>query len=217
VAEPRRHTLGEEIAHSVTHGVGAVLSVAGVAVLAAFATLRGNAWHVVSCGIYGATLVLTYTASTVYHAIPASLPRAKGVLQALDHSAIYLLIAGTYTPFALGPLQGPWGWTLLGIVWGLALAGILLEMVPRLRHRRWTIVLYLGMGWLALVALEPLVEAISAGGVALLAAGGLAYTAGVLFYVWRRPFHHAVWHGFVLAGSALHFFCVLFYAIPRPV
>lgn len=205
----------EEIAHSITHGLGIVLSIAGLAVLTAFAALHGTIWHIVGCSIFGATLILLYVCSTLYHSIP--LPRAKAVLRRLDHAAIYLLIAGTYTPFALGPLQGPWGWTLLGIVWGLALTGILLEMIPRLRHRRWTIVLYLGMGWLAVVALEPLVEAISAGGVALLAAGGLAYTAGVLFYVWRRPFHHAVWHGFVLAGSALHFFCVLFYAIPRPL
>lgn len=203
----------EEIAHSITHGVGIVLSIAGLAVLAAVSARHGTLWHVVGCSIFGATLILLYVCSTLYHSIP--LPRAKAVLRRLDHASIYLLIAGTYTPFALGPLKGPWGWTLLGIVWSLAIAGIVLETVPRLRHRRWTIGLYLGMGWLVLVAIEPLIEAISVRGVALLAAGGVAYTVGVLFYAWRRPYHHAVWHGFVLAGSILHFLSVLLYAIPR--
>jgi hemolysin III len=215
VTEPRRHTVGEEIAHSVTHGVGAALSVAGVAVLAAFATLRGNAWHVVSCGVYGATLVLTYTASTVYHAIPASLPRAKGVLQALDHSAIYLLIAGTYTPLTLVNLRGAWGWTLFGLVWGLAVAGILFDVLAPARLHWVSVVLYVAMGWLVVLAARPLVRVMAPGGILLLVTGGLAYTGGIAFYAWHRlRYHHAIWHGFVLAGSTLHFFAILFFVVP---
>jgi hemolysin III len=210
-----RHTLGEEIAHSVTHGVGAALSVAGVAVLAAFASLRGNAWHVVSCSVYGATLVLTYTASTVYHAIPASFPRAKGVLRVLDHSAIYLLIAGTYTPFTLVSLRGPWGWTLFGLVWGLAVAGILFDVLAPARLHWLSVVLYVAMGWLVVTAARPLVQVMPSTGILLLVAGGLAYTGGIAFYVWRQlRYHHAIWHGFVLAGSILHFFAVLFFVVP---
>jgi hemolysin III len=208
------YTTAEEIAHSVLHGLGIILSIAGLAILSAYAALHGTVWHVVGCSVFGATLILLYVASTLYHSIPN--PGAKNVLRRLDHAAIYLLIAGTYTPYALGPLKGPLGWTLFTIVWGLALCGILLEVVPKLRRRGLAIALYLGMGWLVIFAIQPLARAISAEGVALLAAGGMAYTLGVVFYVWRRPFHHAVWHGFVLAGSILHFFSVLFYAIPRP-
>jgi hemolysin III len=208
-------TLGEEIAHSVTHGVGAALSVAGVAVLAAFASLRGTAWHIVSCSVYGATLVLTYTASTVYHAIPPSFHQAKGVLRVLDHCAIYLLIAGTYTPLALVNLRGPWGWTLFGLVWGLAVAGIVFESVAPGRLRVATVILYLAMGWLVVGAARPLVRVLAPGGLVLLVAGGLCYTGGVAFYAWSRlRYHHAIWHGFVLAGSVLHFFAILFYVIP---
>ncbi len=199
----------------MTHGVGAILSVVGVAVLAAFASLRGNAWHVVSCGVYGATLVLAYTASTAYHAIPASLPRAKGVLQTLDHTAIYLLIAGTYTPFTLVNLRGAWGWTLFGLVWGLAVAGILFDVLAPARLHWLSVVLYVAMGWLVVLAARPLARVMALGGILLLVAGGLAYTGGIAFYAWRRlRYHHAIWHGFVLVGSILHFFAVLFFVIP---
>ncbi len=199
----------------MTHGVGAALSVAGVAVLVAFASLRGNAWHVVSCGVYGATLVLAYTASTVYHAIPASLPRAKGVLQALDHCAIYLLIAGTYTPFTLVNLRGTWGWTLFGLVWGLAVAGILFDVLAPARLHWVSVVLYVAMGWLVVLAVRPLVRVMAPGGILLLVTGGLAYTGGIAFYAWHRlRYHHAIWHVFVLVGSILHFFAVLFFVVP---
>jgi hemolysin III len=208
-------TLGERIADSVTHGVGAALSVAAVAVLVAFASLRGNAWHIVSCSVYGATLVLAYTASTVYHAFPASSSRARGVLRALDHSTIYLLIAGTYTPLTLVNLRGVWGWTLFGLVWGLAVAGIIFDALAPARLHWVSVVLYVAMGWLVVMAARPLVRVMPAGGIVLLVAGGLAYTGGITFYAWRTlRYHHAIWHGFVLAGSVLHFFAVLFYVVP---
>jgi hemolysin III len=207
-------SLGEEIAHAVSHGVGVVLAIAGLAVLVAMAALRGNAWHVTGAAIFGATLVLLYTASTLYHAIP--IVRAKKVLRVLDHSAIYLLIAGTYTPFTLGPLRGPWGWALFGVVWTAAVAGVVFKSVAVDRAPILSTALYAAMGWCVVVALGPLVHALAAGGLVLLVAGGVAYTLGIVFYAWQRRFHHFVWHLFVLAGSVLHYFAVLFYVIPRP-
>ena len=209
------YTLGEEIAHSVTHGVGILLSIGGLAVLVAFAALRGDAWHIVGCSIFGATLVLAYTASTVYHAIPGSFPRAKKVLRVLDHAAIYLLIAGTYTPFTLVNLRGPWGWTLFGVVWGMAVLGIVFKATLIGRLRVLSVAFYVVMGWLVLIAARPLGQSVALGGLVLLIAGGVVYTSGVAFYAWTRlPYHHAIWHGFVLAGSTLHFFAVLLYVVP---
>ncbi len=209
------YSVGEEIAHSVTHGVGLVFSIAGLAVLTAFAALKGTAWHIVACSVYGATLVLAYTASTVYHAIPVSLPTTKKVLRILDHSAIYLLIAGTYTPFALVNLRGPWGWSLLAVVWALAVLGIVFKAILIGRLRVVSVLFYVLLGWLVVVAAKPLGQSVAAGGLALLVGGGIAYTAGVAFYAWRRlPYHHAIWHGFVLTGSVLHYFAVLFYVVP---
>jgi hemolysin III len=211
--KPPRYSPSEEIANSVTHGVGVVLSIAGLAVLTAFASVFGTAWHIVSCSIYGATQILLYTASTLYHSLPFS--RAKAILRVLDHSAIFLLIAGTYTPFTLVNLRGPWGWSLLIAVWTLALLGIALQSRLIRQRALITTLPYLGMGWLAVVGLRPLLEAVAPGGLALLAAGGLAYTVGAVFYVWRRlPYHHAIWHLFVLAGSTCHYFAVLLYVIP---
>ena len=204
------YSVKEEIAHSAIHGVGILLSIAGLIVLVLIARRTGDPVQVVAYSIYGLTLILLYLASTLYHSIPY--PRAKPVLRVLDHSAIYLLIAGTYTPFTLISLRGGWGWTLFGLVWGMALLGIALKITAMGRFRWLSMVLYLGMGWLALIALEPLLRAISAGGVKLLFLGGVSYTLGTLFYGWRRlPYHHAVWHAFVLAGSVLHFFAVLLY------
>lgn len=206
---------GEEVAHSVTHGVGIVLAIGGLATLVAFAALKGTAWHVVGCAVFGATLVLAYTASTVYHAIPASFERAKLVLRVLDHSSIYLLIAGTYTPFCLVNLRGPWGWSLFGVVWGLAMLGIVFKAVLIGRLRVLSVAFYVALGWLVVVAARPLTRAVAPGGLALLFGGGIAYTAGVAFYAARKlRYHHAVWHAFVLAGSVLHFFAVLFYVVP---
>ena len=209
----RRYSLGEEIANSVIHGAGMLLAIAALAVLTTFASLRGNAWHIVGCSVFGATLVLLYGTSTLYHSIQH--PRLKSVLRVLDHAAIFLLIAGTYTPFALVSLRGPWGWSLLGVIWGLALAGVVLKVTRRHKWVTASVVLYLAMGWAAVVALKPLLAAVEPGGLALMLAGGLSYTAGVAFYAWRRlPYHHAVWHVFVLAGSVFHFFAVLLYVIP---
>ncbi len=196
----------------MTHGVGGLLAIAGLAVLVTFAAIRGSAWHVVGCSIFGATMVLLYTSSTLYHAIRA--PRAKQVLRRLDHAGIFLLIAGTYTPFTLVSLRGPWGWSLLGVIWGLAVLGILLQSGSR-RHPVLSVALYVAMGWTVLIAIRPLLSSLPRGGLVLLVLGGLAYTAGIAFYAWRRlPFNHSIWHGFVLAGTVLHFFAVLRYVIP---
>ena len=207
------YSLGEEIAHAVSHGIGILLSIAGLAVLVAFASLYGNAWHITSSSIYGATLILLYTASTLYHGIPQ--PAVKQVLRRIDHAAIFLLIAGTYTPFTLVNLRGEWGWTLFGLVWGFALLGVVLETVVKKRIKWLSLTLYLGLGWLVLIAIEPLLDAVATGGLVLLLAGGLSYSLGVVFYVRKQmAYHHAVWHLFVLAGSVLHFFSVFFYVLP---
>lgn len=211
MAEERPQTLGEEIANSVSHGV------ALLAALAAVPFLLTSAWQLnlasfVGATVFGATMVLLYLASTLYHALPPG--RAKRVFLKLDHGAIYLFIAGSYTPFALGALGGPWGWTLFGLVWSMAALGITLKMFDRLTHPWLSTGLYLAMGWLVLIAVVPLVRHVPTAGVALLVAGGLAYTAGVAFFLldsrWR--YAHAVWHGFVVAGTACHFFAVMDYA-----
>ncbi len=207
------YTPGEEIAHAVTHGIGILLSIAGLAVLVVFASLYGNAWHITTSSIYGATLILLYTASTLYHGIPH--PSVKRVLRRIDHAAIFLLIAGTYTPFTLVNLRGGWGWTLFGLVWGFAILGVVLETALKRRVKWLSLTLYLGLGWLVLIAIEPLLESVAAGGLILLLAGGLCYSLGVIFYVWKRlAYHHAVWHLFVMAGSVLHFFSIFFYVLP---
>ena len=214
-AAPPRFSLGEEIAHSVTHGLGVILSIAALAILVTFAALRGNAWHIVGSAVFGVTLIFLYTASTLYHSITH--PGAKKVLRILDHAAIFVLIAGTYTPFTLVNLRGGWGWTLFVLIWGLALVGIVYKVTASSRFRLLSVLLYLAMGWLVLVAIEPLVVSVAVPGLWLLLAGGLCYTLGLVFFLWRRlPYSHAVWHVFVLAGSICHFFAVLLYLIPRP-
>lgn len=209
-----QYTVGEEIANAVTHGVAALLSIAGLAVLVAFAVLYSGSPKVVAAvSIFGASMVFLYTASTLYHSIPN--PRAKKVLQYLDHSMIYVLIAGSYTPFCLITLQGYTGIALLCAVWLIAIAGISLQAV--LLHKAdWiNCLLYLSMGWLAVFVIDPLVSTLDSTGLALLVAGGLAYTVGVVFYIFERiPFSHAIWHTFILAGTTLQFFSVLFYVIP---
>lgn len=204
---------GEEIAHAVTHGIGVLGSVAGLVVLVVQAAQRGGARLVVGVTVFGVSMVILYTASTLYHALTAK--RAKRVFELLDHGAIYLLIAGSYTPFALVTLGGAWGWSILGTVWGLAVLGILYEVVL---HRPWkwlSLAFYLGLGWLLLVVIKPLMAVLPREALMLLAASGVAYTGGTIFYAWRGfPYHHAVWHVFVLAGTAFHFVCVLRYVIP---
>jgi len=210
-----RYALREEIANSLTHGIGIVLAIAGLAVLVAFAARFGDVWHVVGCSVFGAALILCFTTSTLYHSVQVE--RLKQTLRALDHSAIFVLIAGTYTPFMLVNLRGPWGWSLFAAIWTLALAGIVLRLALRGRLHGLVVSLYVAMGWAVVIAIEPMLRHVGTGGLVLLATGGLAYTAGVFFYRWRRlPYNHAIWHGFVLAGSALHFFAVLFYVIPWP-
>ncbi|HEY2291189.1 MAG TPA: hemolysin III family protein [Thermoanaerobaculia bacterium] len=213
MSDVKTYSVREEIAHSAIHGLGIALSIAGLIALVLTARRTGDAWDVVASAVYGATLILLYLASTLYHGIPHA--RAKRVLRVIDHSAIYLLIAGTYTPFTLISLRGPWGWTLFGLIWGLAILGIALKVAAMGRFRGLSLALYLGMGWLALVALRPLTAALARGGLILLVLGGIAYTSGVLFYVRPRlPYHHAFWHAFVLAGSVLHFFAILLYVVP---
>ncbi len=208
-----RYTFGEEIANSVTHGLGIVLSIAGLGVLTACASVFGDAWHIVSCSIFGATLIVLYTASTLYHSIQH--PRSKPVLRTLDHAAIFLLIAGTYTPFTLVNLRGIWGWSLFGAIWGLAILGVAIQFTALRRLVALSIFLYVSMGWAVVIAIKPMMDSVPTGGLILLLAGGLAYTLGIVFYLWRRaPYTHAIWHVFVLAGSAFHFFAVLFYVIP---
>ena len=204
---------GEEIASAVIHGLGLVLAVGGLGVLTAFSGTRGTPWHMTACSIYGATLILLFAASTLYHAVTHA--RAKAVLRVLDHAAIYLLIAGTYTPFTLVNLRGPWGWSLFGAVWGLALAGILLQTRLLQVPRRWSLLIYLLIGWAVLAAIMPLLRMVAPGGLLLLGAGGLAYTLGSVFYAWKGlRWGHPIWHVFVLAGSGLHYFAILFYVIP---
>lgn len=208
------YTLGEEIAHSITHGVGALLSIAGLAVLVTLSAMYGDAWHIVSSSIYGFTLILLYSASTLYHAVTN--PDLKEVLQKVDHAVIFLLIAGTYTPFTLVSLRGPWGWSLFGLVWGIALAGLVMELAVNNRRKWISISLYLGLGWVIVIAAKPLMSSVATGGLVLLLLGGLCYTFGVIFYAWKKlAYHHAIWHVFVMGGSALHFFAILFYVIPN--
>lgn len=213
VSHHPRYSLGEEIANSVIHGIGILLAIAALAVMVGYSVLDGDPWVIVSCAVYGTTLILLYTASTLYHAIPPG--PAKRVLRVIDHSTIFLLIAGTYTPFTLVALRGPWGWSLFGVVWGLAVLGILAQTVLMKRWPMVSLVLYILMGWVILVAIRPLLAALPLGGLVLLVAGGVVYTVGVIFFVWHRlPYNHALWHLFVLAGSVLHFFAVLLYVIP---
>ncbi len=210
---PPRYSTGEEIANSVTHGVGLILAIAGLAVLTGYASRLGNGWHMVSCIVFATTLILQYAFSTLYHSI--QIPRAKSIMRVLDHSAIFLLIAGTYTPFMLVNLRGTWGWTLFGVVWTLALLGVLFQVSLLRRWQGVSLSLYIGMGWVVVIAIKPMLESVAMGGLILLLLGGLAYTSGVGFYLWKRlRYHHAIWHGFVLLGSILHFFAVLFYVIP---
>jgi hemolysin III len=209
------YTPREELANSLTHAIGAVLSGAGLVRLVIRSAQHGDAWHVVSTAIFGATLVLLYTASTLYHSFRNE--RTKQVLQKFDHAAIFLLIAGSYTPFVLVTLRGPWGWSLFGVVWGLAIIGVTLKFWFAGRFRLGSTLIYLAMGWLVLVAIKPLLVALPVGGLKLLLAGGLCYTGGAGFYLWKRlPYHHAIWHLFVLAGSACHWAAVFLYVVPGP-
>lgn len=208
------HTTGEEIAHSVIHGIGAALAAAALAILVTFAARMGDPWRVVSFSIYGATLVILYTVSTLYHGFRN--PRLKALFRIFDHLSIYLLIAGSYTPFLLVSLRGGWGWSLFGIIWGFAALGVLQAVLFVDRFKLLGLISYLGMGWLLLIALKPLIAAVPAGGLVWLGIGGLFYTLGVLFYISKRiRYNHAIWHLFVLAGSLCHFITMALYVLPE--
>jgi len=204
----------EEHANALTHGIGLVLVLVAVPILIVLAATSEDIWQLVGVAIYGTTLISLYTASTMYHAVRHQ--PAKRVLRILDHSAIYLLIAGTYTPFTLVNLRGAWGWTLFGLVWALALFGIIWKVVRVERREVVSTILYVAMGWLVVIAVRPLSRAISFSGLAWLLAGGLAYTLGVAFFgASRLRFNHAVWHLFVLVGSACHYVAVMHYVLPH--
>jgi hemolysin III len=203
----------EELANCLTHGLGLLLSVAGLVLLVALAWANGDARHVASVSVYGASLVTLYAASTLYHGVRGE--RAKGLLQVLDHCCIYVLIAGTYTPFSLLMLRGGWGWTLFGLAWGIALGGILFRVVFGTRYRGAAVASYVALGWLCVVAVKPILALVPAGALAWLAAGGVAYTSGVFFFASKRLRHgHAIWHLFVLTGSVCHYLAVVLYVLP---
>ena len=208
----RDQSRGEEIANSASHGIGLLAALVASPFLVIHAARTGNAAFVVGASIFATTLVLLYLASTLYHALPAG--KAKRVFRVIEHSAIYLLIAGTYTPFTLGVLRGAIGWTLLGLVWGLAVAGVALKAMARMAHPIVSTSLYLLMGWLIVIAVHPLTARVPEPGLVWLVSGGLAYTAGVAFFAAdsRLRYAHFIWHLFVMVGSACHYFAVLWYA-----
>ena len=203
----------EELVNTVTHGLGLLLSIGGLALLVTLSSIYGTAWHVVGTSIYGASLVLLFAASTCYHAVPDC--GAKRRLRVAEQALIFVLIAGTYTPFTLAAMKAGWGWSLFGIVWGLAIGGIILNTLRFHRHASISVALYLGLGWLGLVSIFPLMDALTLSGLTWLIAGGIAYSVGVMFLAWRElPLHHGIWHIFVLIGSLCHYFAVLFYVVP---
>jgi len=212
-----RRAIAEELANSITGGLGWLLSVGGFTVLVVFASLYATSWEIVACSVYGSTLILAYGATTLYHAFPW--PNIKRLFHIFDHCSIYLLIAGTYTPIALGPLRGGWGWSLFGIVWGLAAAGIVFKTAFGTRFGAVSTAVYVGMGWLGVVAIRPIMLQVPGLGQLFLLLGGVAYTAGVVFYIrdHKMLFGHAIWHLFVLTGSALHFFAILFWIVLWPL
>lgn len=203
----------EERANAVTHGIGAVLSVAALVLLLIHSLRNGSVWHIVSFTVFGVSLILLYVSSTLLHS--ARKERWIDIFSILDHAAIFVLIAGTYTPFLLVTLRGPLGWSLFGIVWGLALAGIIFKLFFVKRFVLLSTLFYIAMGWLVIFAFGPLQEELAQAGIAWLVAGGLLYTLGTVFYLWRKiRYHHAIWHLFVLAGSISHFVTVYFYVLP---
>ena len=201
------HSRQEELANALTHGLGALASMAGGSVLISLAAVHGDLWQLVSAAVYSISLVLLYSASTLYHAARHQVAKAR--LRVLDHAAIYILIAGTYTPFTLVGLRGGWGWTLFGVIWVLAIAGVVFKLFATGRFPRLSTAIYLAMGWLALIAIGPLVQALPRSALLWLLAGGISYTVGTAFFHSRRvPFSHAIWHLFVVAGSICHFVAV---------
>jgi len=208
----RPQTLSEEIANALSHGIGFLLAVASLPILVAFSGRHGASSSLVGACVFSITMMVLYLASAVYHALPHG--RLKHWFQRLDHAAIFLFIAGSYTPFVLGPLRGAWGWSLFGVVWAIAALGIVAKVLNRLAHPFWSTGLYVAMGWLALVAVGPLIERIAPSGLLLLLVGGVAYTVGAVFFLLdnRVRYAHFIWHLFVLVGSSCHFFAALWHA-----
>lgn len=201
-------SLRDEIANAITHGIGALLAIVALVILIIFSVIKGTTWHVVGFSIFGATMVILYLASTLYHSLTH--PGAKNLFRKFDHMAIFLMIAGTYTPFCLTVLKGWIGWTMLGVVWGLAIMGILIKVFFTGKKQMLSTLLYLGMGWIAIVAIKPLYDALPESSLWYLLAGGLCYSIGTFFFVKDKiTFFHSIWHLFVLAGSAFHFFSVI--------
>lgn len=212
MADTHVYSRKEEAANAITHGIGTILSIAGLVLLIVFASREGTAWHVISFTIFGVTMLLLYTASTLVHAFPEG--KVKDLFETFDHSCIYLFIAGTYTPFLLVTLRSPLGWTMFGIVWGLAIAGVTFKAFFTKKFLVLSTLFYVMMGWLIVFMWNPLQELLMPGGLRLLIIGGLLYTVGSVFYIWRGfPYHHAVWHLFVIAGSVMHFFAILLYVL----
>ena len=209
----RIYSIGEEIMNGVTHGLGAALSIAGLTILVVLAVMSGNVRQIVGFSIYGASLIILYLASTLYHSFQK--PEVKRVLKIIDHAAIYLLIAGTYTPFLLVGVQGAWGWTMLVLIWGLAILGISFKTLFIDRFQKLSVLGYVLMGWLSVLIIKSLLDTIAVGGLIWLAVGGAIYTIGVIFYSLKKiPYMHGVWHLFVLGGSICHYFAVLLYLAP---
>ncbi|MCO6149154.1 hemolysin III family protein [Flavobacterium sp. NRK1] len=210
---PKRNRKQEELWNVITHGTGAVLSVAAFILLTVFSAIKGTKMHLAASLVFGVSLVLLYSASTIYHAVYSL--KWKRIFQKIDHLCIYVLIAGTYTPIALLGLKGAWGWSIFGIIWGFAIAGFIFKFSPLRRSEKLSLALYAIMGWLIIIAIKPLIENLAAGALYYLLGGGLCYTIGIYFFAKEKiPYNHTIWHLFVLSGSALHFFGIFFYLIP---
>ncbi len=213
MAQTNTFSKGEEIANTVTHGIGILTSIAALVLLIVFSAINGTPLHLATFIVYGVTMLMLYTSSTLLHALPKG--KAKNVFEILDHSSIYFFIAGSYTPITLIIMDGALGWTLFGIVWGLAIAGTVFKVFFVKRFILASTLLYVLMGWLAVFGWSDITSTVGTGGIAYLVAGGVVYSLGAVFYVWRAfPYHHAVWHLFVLGGTVLHFFFVLLYVLP---
>ncbi|TVQ83076.1 MAG: hemolysin III family protein [Bacteroidetes bacterium] len=209
----REQTPSEEIVNAILHGIGVGLSIAALVILVIFANIYGDTWHLVSFSIYGATLIIMYLSSTLYHSF--TIGKWKNILHVLDHSSIFLLIAGTYTPITLTAMRGPWGWSIFGVIWGIALLGIISKIFWMDKFKFLSVALYFVMGWLIVIAIRPLIDSLNTISLVFLVAGGLSYTIGIVFYIWRKlKYSHGIWHLFVLAGSICHFFTV-FYLLPE--
>jgi hemolysin III len=215
-SETTQYSISEEILNSITHGAGLLVSIAGLVFLIVLSSMYGQASHIAGCTVFGVSLVLLYLASTLYHSF--SKPNVKRIFKILDHSCIYVLIAGTYTPFMIVMVRGVLGWSIFAIVWFLTVAGIIFKAFFINRFKILSTIAYILMGWIIIFAIKPLLQSLPEGGIVWLISGGLAYTVGTIFYMWKKlPFNHAIWHLFVLAGSVCHFMAVLFYVIPLEI